>query len=120
VSYKIVRTDSLDRDLDLIFDHLLDSYLSLNADDTDAFDRAAARIETIHASMERLATPPHQGTLRKELGEGVRQVTKERAIFYLTVHEEVQEVRVIAAFYGGQDHQRHMLRRLLGREVREG
>ena len=114
MGYRIVRTAALDRDLDLIFEHLLDSYLALNADDSDAFDRAVARLNAIHGSMERLITPPHQGTLREELGAGIRQVTKDKAIFYFTVHEDVEEVRVLAAFYGGQDHKRHMLKRLLG------
>lgn len=113
MGYRVVRTDALDRDLDLIFDHLLDSYLALNADDSDAFDRAVERLDAIHASMERLIKPPYQGTLREEFGAGVRQVTKDRAIFYFTVHEDVEEVRVLAAFYGGQDHKRHMLKRLL-------
>lgn len=115
MGYKIVRTDALDRDLDLIFDHLLDSYLEINPDDEDAFDRAAERIKSIHASMEGLSIAPHQGTLRSEFGPGVRQVTKDKAIFYFIVHDDVEEIRVLAAFYGGQDHQRHMLKRVLSK-----
>ena len=42
---------------------------------------------------------------------GLRTVTKDRAIFYFLVDEEV---RVLAVFFGGQAHQRAMLRRVLG------
>ena len=53
-----------------------------------------------------------QGTLRPELGDGIRNVTKHRAIFYFEVLEE--QIRVLAIFFGGQDHQGRMLLRILG------
>ncbi len=38
--------------------------------------------------------------------------TKGRAIFYFTVDGEAHVVRVLAVFFGGQDHQRQILKRL--------
>ena len=55
---------------------------------------------------------PHQGTLRTKMVPGLRSVTKDRAIFYFTVDDEARLVRVLAVFFGGQDHQREMLKRL--------
>jgi plasmid stabilization system protein ParE len=43
---------------------------------------------------------------------GLRNVTKDKTVFYFTVHEDLEEVRVLAIFFGGQDHIRKMLMRL--------
>jgi plasmid stabilization system protein ParE len=50
--------------------------------------------------------------LREDLRPGLRQVTKHRAVFYFTVDEAAERVRVLAVFFGGQDHLGLMLRRL--------
>ncbi|MBY0563268.1 MAG: hypothetical protein K2P58_03695 [Hyphomonadaceae bacterium] len=60
-----------------------------------------------------IAKRPHQGTLLPNLLPNLRCVTKDHAIFYFTVDDEARIVRVLAIFFGGQDHQRHMLKRLL-------
>lgn len=65
--------------------------------------------------MRALGRTPHQGTLRPELAPGLRSVTKDRAIFYFDVDDDRRVVRVLAVFFGGQDHQRLMLKRLLER-----
>ncbi|MEQ1616787.1 MAG: hypothetical protein ABL883_00400 [Terricaulis sp.] len=44
---------------------------------------------------------------------GLRSDTKDRAISYFTVDDDARLVRVLAVFFGGQDHQREMLKRLL-------
>jgi len=62
--------------------------------------------------MASLADLPHQGTLHPKVMPGLRSVTKNRANFYFTVDDEAQIVRVLAVFFGGQDHQRAMLVRL--------
>ena len=110
--FKLVRSAQLDRDLDLIHDHLIESYIGLGDALSDAFDRAAARIEAIETDMEALARWPYQGTLSSEIAPGLRHVTKNRAIFYFDVDEVRQIVMVIAVFFGGQDHGRHILNRL--------
>ena len=77
-----------------------------------ALERAAARVRAIEDDMERLGRAPFQGTLREDLRPGLRQVTKRRAVFYFTVDEAAEQVRVLAVFFGGQDHLAEMLRRL--------
>ncbi len=78
----------------------------------DAKRRATARVLKIRDHMNALAARPHRGTLRSALLPDLRSVTKDRAIFYFTVDDEAQLVRVLAVFFGGQDHQRAMLKRL--------
>jgi toxin ParE1/3/4 len=56
---------------------------------------------------------PHFGTLEISLVPDRRRVTLDRAIFYFVVDEDRQEVLILAIFFGGQDHQRRMLGRLL-------
>jgi plasmid stabilization system protein ParE len=114
VAYEIVRSRQCDRDLSLIFDHLFRTYVALGEPDTDAFGRAVERIRAIEGDMFALARAPHQGTLRSDVLPGLRQVTKHQAIFYFENVEEQLLVRVLAVFFGGQDHQRHMLKRLSG------
>jgi hypothetical protein len=40
-------------------------------------------------------------------------LTIDRAIYWFDVNEAEQRVRILAIFFGGQDHVRHMLTRLL-------
>ncbi|MBB4008727.1 type II toxin-antitoxin system RelE/ParE family toxin [Allorhizobium taibaishanense] len=112
MGFDVVRSTACDQDLDLIFDHLVESYLSLGDDLRAAFERAAARVRMIDADMKALGQAPHQGSLRPLIAPGLRQVTKNRAIFYFDVDETRREIRILAVFFGGQDHQRHMLARL--------
>lgn len=51
-----------------------------------------------------LSAAPHKGTLRPELAPGLRNVSKDRAVFYFTVDNDARVVRVLAVFFGGQDH----------------
>lgn len=111
--FAVHRSVEAGRDLSLIFDHLHESYMALGEDPADAFDRASSRVREVVAAMERLGRSPFQGTLREELMPGLRQVTKDSAIFYFVTHEARERVDVLAVFFGGQDHQRRMLRRLL-------
>ena len=112
MAYEVVRSRGSDRDLELIFDHLAETYGLLGDTPRDAFDRAAARLRAIEDDMEGLGRTPFQGTLRPDLMPGLRQVTKTRAIFYFRVDEAARHVEVLAVFFGGQDHLAHMLRRI--------
>lgn len=114
MTYRVERAEDTDRDLDAIFDFLFESYQALGEDADGAFERASRRLLAIEDTMASLGRMPHQGTLRPDLGEALRNVTKERAIFYCEVDDQVRCVRVLAVFYGGEDHQRKMLIRLLG------
>ncbi|SCB35617.1 KluB [Rhizobium multihospitium] len=110
--FKVVHSADSDRDLGLILDHLIESYIALGDPLTDAFDRAAERLHAIEADMEALAQASYQGTLLPDIAPGLQQVTKNRAIFYFDLDEERQVLRVLAIFFGGQDHRRRFLKRL--------
>jgi plasmid stabilization system protein ParE len=113
MGYELRRAAGVARDLELIFDFLFEAAIAFGDDTTSAFDRAATRILAIEGAMEALTEVPYQGTLRPDLLPGLRQVTKGRAIFYFDVDDNTAILRVLAVFYGGQDHQRQMLLRLL-------
>jgi plasmid stabilization system protein ParE len=110
--YDVVRSVASDRDLEMIFDHLVEAYISLGEPVADAIQRAGERIRSIEAAMAALGTVPHQGTLLQDIMPGLRSVTKDQAIFYFDVDGDKRVVRVFAVFFGGQDHRRHMLGRL--------
>lgn len=116
MKFTVERASDADRDLDAIFDFLIQSHQSFGEDAESAVDRAAERLRQIHDAMEALAELPHQGTLLPHLSAGLRSVTKDRAIFYFRVDEAKRVVRVLAVFFGGQDHRRHVFKRLLGRQ----
>jgi len=114
MKYTVERANDAGRDLEAIFDFLIESYRAFGEDADTAIDRAAERLRQIHTSMQSLGDAPHQGTLMPQLFPGLKSVTKDRAIFYFSVDGTKRVVRVLAVFFGGQDHQRRMLKRLLG------
>jgi plasmid stabilization system protein ParE len=107
------RSAAADQDLGIIFDHLVEAYVALGEAEIDAFERAAARLRGIEYDIERLGLAPMQGTLCTELAPCLRRVTKNGAVFYFEVSADGKRVDVLAVFFGGQDHQRRMLARLL-------
>jgi plasmid stabilization system protein ParE len=117
VAFEVVRSRASDRDLALIFDHLVESYRSVGEDEREAVERAATRMTAIEDAVEALGATPFQGTLMPALMPGLRRVTKDRAIFHFTVDEAQERVVVLVIFFGGQDHQRRMLSRLAGGEA---
>lgn len=102
-----------ERDLALIHDHLHASYLAFGEHRDSAADHAGARIDEILNDAERIATAPHRGERHDDLLPGLRHLTLGRAVFWFDLDEDRQVVRILAIFFGGQDHQRHMLVRLL-------
>ena len=114
MKYAVERAIEIDRDFATIFDFLIESYQAFGEDSKVAIERAATRLRSIETEMLSPGKAPHQGTLRVELLPGLRYVTKNRAIFYFDVDDDRRVVRVLAVLFGGQDHQRHMLKRLLG------
>ena len=114
MNYRVERVRWANDDLDELFDFLVQTFESLGDSLESAVDRASDRVERIKTDMRALGSVPHQGTLHPQLMPCLRGVTKDRAIFYFVVDDEAQAVRVLAVFFGGQDHKRLMLRRLLG------
>jgi toxin ParE1/3/4 len=110
--FKVELSEGSEIDLKLIFDHLVQSYTELGEPLEDAFDQASERVRRIRSDIFGLGKAPYQGTLSKEIGDGLRHVTKNRAVIYFDVYEATAIVQVIAVFFSGQDHQRHMLKRM--------
>ena len=115
MTYTVERAVGTDRDLAEIFDFLIGSYVGFGEDERTAIDRAAMRIRALEREMLAIGRAPQRGTLRTGLLPGLRSVTRKRAVFYYLVDERRRRVRVLAVFFAGQDHQRRMLIRLLGR-----
>ena len=102
-----------ERDFELTFDHLLQSYLDFGESLQSALDHAEARVQEIRADAERILTAPHRGERHDDILPGSRHLSIGRAIYWFEVDETVRTVRVLAVFFGGQDHVRHMMIRLL-------
>lgn len=110
--YKINPAAAVSTDFDQLFDHLFAACLGMGDSIEEAYDRATRRVNDVTEDLEKLALHPHQGTLNNDLLPGLRHVTKDRAIFYFRIDEESRVVNVLAVFFGGQEHKRHMLERL--------
>ena len=102
-----------ERDIDLLFEHLSDNYMRFGETQSTAAAQAIARIDRILDTMERIATAPHRGEAHDALLPGLRHLTLERAIYWYRLQEDTTTIQVLAIFYGGQDHVRQMLLRLL-------
>lgn len=113
MAFQIERSRQADRDLRAIFDFLFESGLSFGEAPPEAFARASKRIVAIEKALHHLAKAPYQGTLHPELLPGLRSVTKERAIIYFLLDDARETLRILALFFGGQDHQRAMVKRIL-------
>ena len=113
MAYEVIRAADVALDLELIFDYLVDAAEGFGEDTETAFRRAERRLDEIESGMEGLGEVPRQGTLRPHLGDDIRNVTKGRAVYYFVVDDDRQVVRVLAVFFGGQDHEARILLRLL-------
>lgn len=106
--------DAVD-DLGLIEDHLTRAYQEFGESPAAAARHAQARIEAIIVAAERLATAPFRGAAHEDLLPGLRHLALDGAIYWFISDADTRQVRILALFFGGQDHQRHMLVRLLRR-----
>ncbi len=113
MAYEVRRAAGVHRDLELIFDFLVEAAEGVGESPARAFDLAAARLSEIEAACDALGRAPHQGTRRPELGSAVRHVTKGRAVIYFDTDDDREALRILAVFFGGQDHHSHILLRLL-------
>lgn len=111
--WEIEVSTAAERDLELIFLHLADSFVEFGTNRSTAAEQALARVRHIRDTAERIAAAPHRGEAHDDLLPGLRHLTLDKAIYWSLVDEEQGRVRVMAIFYGGQDHQRQMLLRLL-------
>lgn len=113
VAWTVVFATAAAEDLALIDDHLCEAYQGFGESQAEARRHAQARIEAIIASAERLATAPYRGEAHEDLLPGLRHLALSGAIYWFVTDAGSTQVRILAIFFGGQDHQRHMLVRLL-------
>lgn len=113
MAWRLEFSAEAERDLGLIFDHLLGSYLDFGESLEGAFHHAEARIAEIGAAASRIPTAPHRGQRHDDIMPGLRHLAIGRAIYWFDVDEPRETVRILAVFFGGQDHARRMLERLL-------
>ncbi len=102
-----------EQDIALIFDFLTESYIGFGEAPASAAEHAADRIGQILDTMERIATAPYRGDAHEASLPGLRHLTLERAIYWFQLDATLETIRVLAIFYGGRDHIRQMLLRLL-------
>ncbi|MYD97959.1 MAG: type II toxin-antitoxin system RelE/ParE family toxin [Gammaproteobacteria bacterium] len=113
MGYELAFSAEAERDFELIFDHLLRSYMDFGEGLDSALDHAEKRVLEIRATAERIAGAPCRGERHDDILPGLRHLTIGRAIYWFDVDEASKAVRVLAVFFGGQDHVRHMMIRLL-------
>lgn len=113
MAYRLEFSAEAELDFDLIFDHLLHSYLEFGESPESALDHAGARLLEIRSAAARIMTAPHRGERHDDILPGLRHLTIGRAIYWFDIDEARRTVRVLAVFFGGQDHIRRMLIRLL-------
>jgi toxin ParE1/3/4 len=112
-AYTVEFAAEAERDFELIFDFLEESYRSFGESAEDAMAHAAKRVEAARATAVGLGNAPYRGTLHQEIMPGLRHVTIDQAIYWFVVDDQAPIVRVLAVFFGSQDHVRRMLARLL-------
>ncbi|TIX87459.1 type II toxin-antitoxin system RelE/ParE family toxin [Rhizobium sp. P44RR-XXIV] len=100
-------------DFELIFDHLSEAYGDLGDTSDEAWARAADRIRQLRTDIDRLVETPYIGTLRPDIHPGIRFLRRDKAVVWFRSDEERLMITVVAIFFGGQDHIRHMLARML-------
>lgn len=111
--WRLEFSEDVERDFALIFDHLFESYTALGESVEKSLADAGQRLLDIRADADRILIAQLRGEKHDDLLPGLRHLTINRAIFWFVVTEETETVRVLAVFFGSQNHRVHMLRRLL-------
>lgn len=113
--FEIEFSADAERDFEPIFDHLFENYVTFGEGIDEALDHAARRVMVIRKSADRLASFPLRGQPRDDILPGIRFLAIARAVYWFEVDQTAGKVLILAVFFGGQDHIRHMLVRLLGK-----
>jgi plasmid stabilization system protein ParE len=102
-----------ERDFELIFDHLFETYSDLGEERMATFEHSAERVRSIRSNIERITETPFIGTLRPEIMPNLRFVRCDQAAVRLLADSSDNKIFVAAIFFGAQEHIRKMLIRLL-------
>lgn len=116
--WTVVFAEAAANDLALIEEHLVRAYREFGESASDARQHAAVRIDAIITTAERLSTAPFRGEAQDDLLPGLRHLALDSAIYWFVPISDIRKIQVLAIFFGAQDHQRHMLVRLLQRGAR--
>ena len=111
--FRIEFSAEAEHDFALIFDDLFESYRSFGTRVEAALDHCADRIRKFRREVDWPGAAPYRGERHDDLLPGLRHLTIDRAIYWFDVSEAEQRVRILAIFFGGEDHVHHMLTRLL-------
>jgi plasmid stabilization system protein ParE len=112
MAWRVDFAPGAERDFGVILEHLTEAYVALGDTAASAVGRAIERVRGIKAQAERLGSAPGAGAARDDIGEGLRHVAFERAIYWFTVDDSTRVVTVLAVFLAGEDHHRKMAARL--------
>ena len=105
-------------DLALIEEHLISAYRACGESLSEARQRAEVRIEAIITTAERLCTAADRAESQDDLLPGLRHLALDIAGYWFVPDPHTRQTRALAVFFGAQDHQRHMLVRLLQKGMR--
>ena len=110
--FAVLRGANVARDLSRIRKHLIRSYQEFGDTKAIATERANSRIRAAFDYMLTFATHPHRGTVHPELRDSVRHVTAQQFVYYFEIDDHLAEVRILAVFFGGEDHLEQIAERL--------
>ena len=113
LTYEVLTSDAFHKDLKVIGRHLFKSYRDiLKESPAKAADRVVARLEEANAYVRTFQNNPHRGTEHPQIRAGLRSVTHRDFIYIFMVDDEKLHVRVLATFFGGEDHHRKFADRI--------
>jgi plasmid stabilization system protein ParE len=95
--YSLRETDQFTSDLRRIGDHL----------DRTTGDHAKSDeiLRDFRAAVDALAEFPNRHVERRDLSEGIRMcIVRKKGVILFTIEEEDRVVRILRAFYGGEDY----------------
>ncbi len=113
MAYRIEFTASAEADLFAIVDYLTESYRSFGENAAEALARADRRQILIRANAQRIAEAQHRGARPFDLAPELRHLTMGRAIYWFEIDEASATVRIVAMFFGADDHLPAMQKRML-------
>ncbi|TVQ41003.1 MAG: type II toxin-antitoxin system RelE/ParE family toxin [Geminicoccaceae bacterium] len=112
MAWRVDFAPGAERDFAIILDHLTNAYVSFGEAANSAVVRAIIRVREIRAGADRLGFAPGVGTAREDIGEGMRHVAFDRAIYWFVADADACAVTVLAVFLAGEDHHGKMRGRL--------
>ena len=108
----VLRGTNVGRDLSRIRKHFIRSYQEFGDTKAIATERANARIRAAFDYMLTFAIHPHRGPMHSELRDSVRHVTAQQYVYCFEIDDRLTEVRILAVFFGGEDHLEQIAERL--------